>query len=45
MMLANLPAVLLGDRLADKLPVKAIRYTAALVFTALGVITLCGLRL
>jgi Ca2+/H+ antiporter, TMEM165/GDT1 family len=44
MMLANIPAVLLGDRLAGKLPVEAIRYTAPLVFAALGVITLSGLR-
>jgi len=42
MMLANIPAVLIGDRIADKLPVKAIRVTAALVFAALGVITLAG---
>ena len=40
MMLANIPAVLIGDRIADKLPVKAIRVTAAIVFAALGVLTL-----
>jgi putative Ca2+/H+ antiporter (TMEM165/GDT1 family) len=39
MMLANIPAVLLGHRLADKLPVKAIRIAAA---PALGVLTLAG---
>jgi putative Ca2+/H+ antiporter (TMEM165/GDT1 family) len=44
MMLANIPAVILGDRLADRLPVKAIRYTAALVFAGLGVVTLSGAR-
>jgi putative Ca2+/H+ antiporter (TMEM165/GDT1 family) len=44
MMLANIPAVILGNRLADRLPVKAIRYTAALVFAGLGVITLSGVR-
>jgi putative Ca2+/H+ antiporter (TMEM165/GDT1 family) len=42
MMLANIPAVLIGDRIADKLPVKAIRITAAVVFTTLGVVTLAG---
>ena len=38
MMLANIPAVLIADRL----PVKAIRITAAIVFAALGVLTLVG---
>ena len=42
MMLANIPAVLIGDRIADKLPVKAIRITAAVVFAVLGVLTLAG---
>ena len=40
MMLANVPAVILGDRLAGKLPLKAIRYTAALVFAALAIATI-----
>ena len=40
MMIANVPAVILGDRLAGRLPLKAIRNTAALVFAALGVATL-----
>ena len=40
MMLANVPAVILGDRLAARLPVSAIRYTAALVFAALGIATI-----
>jgi putative Ca2+/H+ antiporter (TMEM165/GDT1 family) len=43
MMLANIPAVLLGRRVADELPVKAIRIVAALVFTALGALCLAGL--
>jgi putative Ca2+/H+ antiporter (TMEM165/GDT1 family) len=43
MILANIPAVLLGHRLANKLPVKAIRIVAALVFATLGVFTLAGL--
>jgi len=42
MMLANIPAVLIGDSIADKLPVKAIRVTAAIVFAALGVLTLAS---
>ena len=40
MMLANIPAVLLGDRLAGRLPLRAIRITAAIVFAALGAVTL-----
>ena len=42
MTLANIPAVLLGNKVADKLPVKAIRITAAVVFAILGVSTLTG---
>jgi putative Ca2+/H+ antiporter (TMEM165/GDT1 family) len=45
MVLANIPAVILGDRLADKLPVKAIRISAALLFGLLGVLTLSRMRL
>ena len=40
MMLANVPAVLIGDRIAGSLPVRAIRIVAALVFAALGVVTI-----
>ena len=40
MMLANIPAVLIGDRIAEKLPVRAIRITAAVVFAALGILTI-----
>jgi Ca2+/H+ antiporter, TMEM165/GDT1 family len=43
MMLANIPAVLLGDRLAERLPVKPIRIVAAIVFAALGLLTIAGL--
>jgi Ca2+/H+ antiporter, TMEM165/GDT1 family len=42
MMAANIPAVLLGNRMAAKLPVRAIRITAAVVFAALGTVTLFG---
>ena len=45
MMLANIPAVILGDRLAERLPLKAIRYTAAVVFAAVGVFTLSKVRM
>jgi putative Ca2+/H+ antiporter (TMEM165/GDT1 family) len=43
MMLANIPAVLIGRRAADRLPLKAIRITAAAAFVALGAITLAGI--
>ncbi len=36
MLLANVPVVLLGSKFAAKLPLKAARITAALVFLALG---------
>ncbi|AKJ29515.1 TMEM165/GDT1 family protein [Caldimonas brevitalea] len=42
MMLANVPAVYLGDRIAHRLPVRAIHAVAALVFAVLGVATLLG---
>ena len=42
MMLANIPAVLIGGRIADRLPMKAIRITAAVVFAALSVLTFAG---
>lgn len=39
MMLANVPAVIIGDRLAKRLPLKALRWSAAAVFVATGVAT------
>lgn len=36
MLVANVPVVLLGHRFADRLPLRAARWTAALVFAALG---------
>lgn len=42
MMLANIPVVIAGDRIAGRLPLKAIRMTAAVVFAAVGIITLLG---
>ncbi len=40
MMLANAPAVFIGHRLAEKLPVRPVHIVAALIFAALGVVTL-----
>jgi len=40
MMLANVPAVLLGHRAATKLPVKLVHGIAAVIFAVLGVVTL-----
>jgi putative Ca2+/H+ antiporter (TMEM165/GDT1 family) len=45
MILANIRAVILGDRLAGRLPLKAIRYTAAVVFAVLGVLNLCKMQM
>ncbi|HBX36344.1 MAG TPA: hypothetical protein DEG76_03165 [Pseudohongiella sp.] len=42
MMIANIPAVYVGDKLADRLPVRAIHIVAAIIFAALGVATLLG---
>jgi putative Ca2+/H+ antiporter (TMEM165/GDT1 family) len=42
MMIANVPAVLLGDRLAHRVPVRLVHALAALLFAALGVATLLG---
>jgi len=39
-MMANVPAAPIGDKIADKLPVTAIRVTAAIVFAALAILTL-----
>jgi putative Ca2+/H+ antiporter (TMEM165/GDT1 family) len=42
MMVANVPAVLLGHRIAEKLPVRTVHLVAALIFAALGVAVLLG---
>ncbi|MDP2795337.1 MAG: TMEM165/GDT1 family protein [Sulfurisoma sp.] len=42
MMLANVPAVLIGERLARKLPLTTIRWIAAGVFIVTGALTLLG---
>lgn len=40
MMLANVPAVVIGHHAADRLPLRAIRIAAAAVFAAIGIVTL-----
>jgi putative Ca2+/H+ antiporter (TMEM165/GDT1 family) len=40
MMAANVPAVLIGDRLAKRLPLRMVRFVAATLFVATGVWTL-----
>ena len=42
MMIANVPAVLLGSRIADRMPVRVVHAVAAVIFAALGVATLLG---
>ncbi len=42
MMIANVPAVLLGDRIAHRLPVRLVHTVAAAIFAFLGVATLLG---
>jgi putative Ca2+/H+ antiporter (TMEM165/GDT1 family) len=40
MMIANVPAVWIGDRLAQQIPMKAVRMLAAALFILVGVLTL-----
>lgn len=42
MMIANVPAVLLGDRIAHKMPVRLVHAVAAGIFALLGILTLAG---
>jgi putative Ca2+/H+ antiporter (TMEM165/GDT1 family) len=42
MMLANVPAVFLGDRIADRMPTRVVHAVAAAIFAVLGVATLLG---
>jgi Ca2+/H+ antiporter, TMEM165/GDT1 family len=42
MLMANVPAVLLGEKLLHRLPVKHVHRAAALLFIALGVLILLG---
>ncbi len=43
MMLANVPAVYLGHRFADRLPTKLVHTVAAVIFVAIGVWTLISI--
>jgi putative Ca2+/H+ antiporter (TMEM165/GDT1 family) len=42
MLIADVPAVLLGDKLANKIPTRLVHTLAAALFVALGVATLLG---
>lgn len=42
MMIANVPAVIMGDRIANKMPVRLVHAIAAVIFAVLGVMTLFG---
>ena len=42
MLIADVPAVFVGDKLADKIPMRLVHGLAAAVFAALGVATLLG---
>jgi putative Ca2+/H+ antiporter (TMEM165/GDT1 family) len=42
MMIANVPAVILGERMAHRLPTRLVHAIAAAVFGVLGVLTLLG---
>jgi Ca2+/H+ antiporter, TMEM165/GDT1 family len=43
MMIANVPAVYLGERIADRMPVTLVHRIAAAVFAILGIATILGL--
>ena len=42
MMIANVPAVLLGEVAATKLPMRLVRGIAAALFLSLGILVLAG---
>ena len=42
MMIANVPAVIMGDRIANKMPVRLVHTIAAGIFAVLGIMTLAG---
>ena len=44
MMIANVPAVLLGERVTKALPIRTIHVVAAVIFAALGVAVLAGVQ-
>ncbi|MEZ5738632.1 MAG: TMEM165/GDT1 family protein [Burkholderiaceae bacterium] len=43
MMIANVPAVLLGNRLAGRLPVRTVHAVAAAIFALIGIAVLAGI--
>jgi len=45
MLIADVPAVFMGDKLANKIPMKLVHSIAAAIFTLMGVVTLMGLGL
>ena len=45
MLIADVPAVILGEKAAPRLPLKAIRIVAACIFALLGVLVLFGLSI
>ena len=45
MMIANVPAVLLGDKVAKKVPMRLVHAIAAVIFAVLGVLTLLQMGL
>jgi putative Ca2+/H+ antiporter (TMEM165/GDT1 family) len=42
MMLANVPAVVLGDRIAERMPTQLVHRIAAAIFAVMGIATLLG---
>jgi Ca2+/H+ antiporter, TMEM165/GDT1 family len=42
MLIADVPAVLVGDKLANKIPMKLVHSIAAAIFAILGIATLLG---
>ncbi len=42
MLIADVPAVFIGDKLANKIPMKLVHTIAAVIFAAMGVATLLG---
>lgn len=45
MLIADVPAVFMGDKLANKIPMKLVHSIAAAIFTLMGIATLMGLGL
>ena len=42
MMIANVPAVILGERIAHKIPIRLVHTIAAVIFAGLGIAALLG---